>query len=73
MKPPAVPEQPVPVLPDNALQRLLAACAGKGFEQRRDTAIVMVLIDAGPRLSVCPLPDRPGLLVPPRTTPRRYL
>jgi hypothetical protein len=35
MKPPAVPEQPVPVLPDDALQRLLAACAGKGFEEHR--------------------------------------
>jgi site-specific recombinase XerC len=39
MKPPAVPEQPVPVLPDDALQRLLAVCAGKDFEPRRDTAI----------------------------------
>ncbi len=51
MKPPTVPEQPVPVLPDDALQRLLAACAGKSFEARRDTAIVMVLVDAGPRLA----------------------
>lgn len=51
MKPPTVPEQPVPVLPDDALQRLLAACAGKDFEARRDTAIVMVLVDAGPRLA----------------------
>jgi site-specific recombinase XerC len=51
MKPPAVPEQPVPVLPDDALQRLLVACAGKDFEARRDTAIVLVLLDAGPRLS----------------------
>jgi site-specific recombinase XerD len=51
MKPPTVPEQPVPVLPDDALQRLLKACAGKDFEGRRDTAIVMILIDAGPRLA----------------------
>ncbi len=51
MKPPAVPEQPVPVLPDDALQRLLTVCAGKAFEARRDTAIVMVLLDAGPRLA----------------------
>ncbi len=51
MKPPTVPEQPVPVLPDDALQRLLKACAGKDFEARRDTAIVMILIDAGPRLA----------------------
>jgi hypothetical protein len=32
MKPPARPEQPVPVLPDEALRRLFAACAGKDFE-----------------------------------------
>jgi site-specific recombinase XerC len=51
IKPPTVPEQPVPVLPDDALQRLLAVCAGKDFEARRDTAIVMVLLDAGPRLA----------------------
>src|SRR6266508_4401416 len=51
IKPPAVPEQPVPVLPDDALQRLLTVCAGKAFEARRDTAIVMVLLDAGPRLA----------------------
>ncbi len=36
MKPPAIPEQPVPVLPDEALRRLFAACAGKDFESRRD-------------------------------------
>jgi site-specific recombinase XerC len=51
IRPPTVPEQPVPVLPDEALQRLLAVCAGKDFEARRDTAIVMVLLDAGPRLA----------------------
>jgi site-specific recombinase XerC len=51
MNPPAVPEQPVPVLPDDALQRLLAVCIGKGFEERRDTAITMVLLEAGPRLA----------------------
>jgi site-specific recombinase XerD len=32
MQPPASPEQPVPVLPDEALRRLFAACAGKDFE-----------------------------------------
>src|SRR5215212_7834031 len=38
MKPPAIPEQPIPVLPDETLRRLFAACAGKDFEARRDTA-----------------------------------
>ena len=32
MKPPIVPEQPVPVVPEDGLRRLLAVCAGKGFE-----------------------------------------
>ncbi len=39
MRPPIVPDQPVPVIPDDGLRRLLAACAGKGFEARRDTAM----------------------------------
>jgi hypothetical protein len=38
MKPPMVPDKPFPVVPEDALRRLLAACAGKGFEARRDTA-----------------------------------
>jgi site-specific recombinase XerD len=49
MKPPAIPEQPVPVLPDEALRRLFAACAGKDFEARRDTAMIMLLLDTGAR------------------------
>ena len=49
MKPPAIPEQPVPILPDDALRRLFAACAGKDFEARRDTAMIMLLLDSGAR------------------------
>jgi site-specific recombinase XerD len=49
LKPPAVPEQPVPVLDEAALHRLLDACAGRDFEARRDTALILVLLDAGPR------------------------
>ena len=49
MKPPIVPDQPVPVVPEDGLRRLLAACAGKDFEPRRDTAIVMFLLDTGAR------------------------
>jgi integrase/recombinase XerC len=29
MKPPIIPEQPVPIVPDDGLRRLLAACAGR--------------------------------------------
>ncbi|HEY3036742.1 MAG TPA: tyrosine-type recombinase/integrase [Streptosporangiaceae bacterium] len=49
LKPPTVPEQPVPILDDGALRRLLDACAGRDFEARRDTALLRVLLDAGPR------------------------
>jgi len=31
MRPPIVPEQPMPVVPDDGLRRLLATCAGKDF------------------------------------------
>jgi site-specific recombinase XerD len=49
MRPPIVPDQPVPVIPDDGLRRLLAACAGRGFEARRDTAMIMLLLDTGAR------------------------
>jgi len=49
MRPLIVPDQPVPVIPDDGLRRLLAACAGKGFEARRDTAMIMLLLDTGAR------------------------
>jgi site-specific recombinase XerD len=49
MKPPMVPDKPIPVLPEDALRRPLAACAGKGFEARRDTALITFLLDTGAR------------------------
>src|SRR6266545_1791849 len=49
LKPPAVPEQPVPVLDEMALHRLLDVCAGRDFESRRDTALILLLLDAGRR------------------------
>jgi site-specific recombinase XerD len=51
MSPPRVPEQPVPILHDDELRRLLKACAGKHFEARRDTAMVRLFLDAGLRCS----------------------
>jgi site-specific recombinase XerD len=51
MRPPAVPEQPIPVLGDQQLRTLFAVCAGKDFDARRDTALLMMLLDAGPRRS----------------------
>src|SRR6266508_6953825 len=49
MRPPAVPDQPIPLLSEPQLRTLFAACAGKDFDARRDTALLMVLLDAGPR------------------------
>ncbi len=49
MKPPIVPEQPVPVVAEDSLRRLLAAFAGKTFEARRDIAVIMFLLDTGAR------------------------
>lgn len=50
MKPPMVPEVPVPVVADEALRRLLKACEGASFEHRRDRAILRVMIETGTRL-----------------------
>ncbi|MEV6348560.1 tyrosine-type recombinase/integrase [Actinoplanes sp. NPDC051851] len=50
MSPPAVPEQPVPILTDDELRKLLDACKGTDFEARRDTAILRILIETGVRL-----------------------
>jgi site-specific recombinase XerD len=49
MHPPTVPDQPVPVLDDDALAALLRTCSGNTFENRRDTAIIRLLIDTGMR------------------------
>jgi site-specific recombinase XerD len=49
LRPPIIPEQPIPVVPDDGLRRLFAACAGKRFEDRRDTALLMLLLDTGAR------------------------
>ena len=51
MRPPSVPEVPVPVVADDELRRLLAACEGKGFTERRDLALVRLFFDSGLRLA----------------------
>lgn len=50
MRPPVVPERPVPVLAEDKARALLKACGGSGFVQRRDTAIVRLFLDTGMRL-----------------------
>lgn len=49
MRPPAVPEQPVDILTDDELRALLDAARGNTFENRRDTAMLRMLIDTGMR------------------------
>ena len=49
MRPPAVPEQPVDILTDDELRALLDATRGNTFENRRDTAMLRMLIDTGLR------------------------
>jgi len=49
MKPPRVPDQPAPVLTEDMLRRLLATCAGRDFEARRDRALILLLLDSGGR------------------------
>ena len=49
MKPPRVPDQPAPVLTEELLRQLLATCAGREFEARRDRALILLLLDTGGR------------------------
>lgn len=49
MKAVKVPEAPVPVLSDDTLRKLLAACEGHDFEHRRDSALIRLLVDCGVR------------------------
>jgi site-specific recombinase XerD len=51
MRPPRVPEVPVPVLTEDQVRAILAGCATKTFEDLRDTAILMLLYDTGGRLA----------------------
>jgi site-specific recombinase XerD len=51
MTPPHVPEKPIPVPPLDALRKLLAECEGTDFESRRDSAIIRLMVDIGPRIN----------------------
>lgn len=44
----------MPVLSDDELKALIAACAGKEFADRRDEAIVRMFVDTGMRVSEPP-------------------
>ncbi len=46
---PNVPEDPPAVLSDDDLRKLVKACEGRSFDERRDLAIVRLLLDTGTR------------------------
>jgi site-specific recombinase XerD len=49
MDPPTIPEAPPPVLTTDELEKLLRVCEGNAFDQRRDMAIIRLLLDTGIR------------------------
>lgn len=51
MKPPLVPEVPVPVIRVEALEKLLKTVAAKDYTSRRDAAIIRLFFDSGLRLT----------------------
>jgi len=51
LEPPVAQAKPVPVLSDEDLTRILKACNGKDFRDRRDEAVIRVLLDCGIRVS----------------------
>ncbi len=50
-RPPRVPEEPIPLIREEAVRALLRACEGHLFADRRDTALVRLLLDSGARRS----------------------
>ena len=44
-------EKPVPVLSDDELRALIAACQGKEFADRRDEAMIRLFVDTGMRVA----------------------
>jgi site-specific recombinase XerC len=59
MNPPQIPDEPPPVLTDDELRRLLKACEGRDFADRRDAAILRLFLDIGVRVS-----EAAGIMLP---------
>lgn len=49
MRPPREPEQITPILTDDECRALIDACAGRGFEELRDTVMIRLFLDGGLR------------------------
>ena len=50
-RPPRVPEEPVPLVPEETVKAILRACEGKALADRRDAAMIRLLLDSGARRS----------------------
>ena len=50
MRPPRVPDQPINCLTDVEIVAVLSSYSGQSFEDRRDTALIRLFVDAGGRL-----------------------
>jgi site-specific recombinase XerD len=51
LRPPAIPDEPVAVLDETTLSKLLSSMNGRSFDDRRDTAIIRLFLDTGMRSS----------------------
>lgn len=51
MRPPKVAAQPTPVLSEDALRAVLAAVGGKTYDDRRDRALILVMLQGGTRVA----------------------
>lgn len=51
MRPPKIPDNPIPIIPEENLEKLFRACSGSGFEERRDHALLRVFASTGARKS----------------------
>jgi site-specific recombinase XerD len=51
LRPPAIPDEPLAVLDETTLSKLLTSMNGRGFDDRRDTAIIRLFLDTGMRSS----------------------
>lgn len=51
MAPPKMAEKEVPIVSIEDLRKVLQICNGRSFSDRRDTAIIMLMLDTGLRLS----------------------
>jgi site-specific recombinase XerD len=49
MKTPEIEQKVVPLMSDDDIQRLLKACDGKTFDDRRDKAMILLFLDTGMR------------------------